>query len=124
MKNLIAHLKGLYWYFSYSNRIIIPTIREGWGLLWTIANSWKDGYPEDIQFGMCLAVSYEEAKKPDAMKEVVDVVNYHYERQCQFLGCYGYLPKGDKRIIEWGPDDLCSYANIGWKATFEWRPVC
>jgi len=121
---MIKQLKGLYWYFRHSNRVIIPTCKDGWILLQSIASSWAEGYPKDIQFGMCLSITADEYKKHDVMKEVVDLVNYHYERQCQYLGCYGYLPKGDKRIIEWGPDDLRSYCNVGWKATFEWRPIC
>jgi hypothetical protein len=121
---MFKKLRGLYWYYLNSERIILPFKKKDWKLLWNIANSWIYGHPDNMVFGGCWAFTHKESKKPDTMKEIINMLNYLYKRQCEYLSYYGYFPTGDKKILEFGPDDLSEYNNIGWKAAFEWRPPC
>jgi len=123
MKKYVSLLKGLYWYFRYSNRIVIPLTVEGWKMLRTCAGMWKDGYPEEVQFGMYVAIEHQAMMEEATMTTAQELIDYHYKRTCQYLGLYSVFPIGPRTTVQYNHEYLL-YTNIGWKNNFEWRPVC
>jgi hypothetical protein len=123
MKDLIDHLKGLYYYCKASKRIIVPLTKSEWVTLWSIAYSWKNDYPEPLQFGSYLAL------EPDAMRvigmynQIMEVIDYQYQTTVNALSVFSYFPLGHRKIIE-STVYAKYYDTIGWKQEFEWRPTC
>jgi hypothetical protein len=125
MKNLISLLKGFYWYFKYSGRIIIPCSKEGWKTLLPIARSWQYGYPEPIQYGSCLYLSLEELMTEQTCTYALEVLEYQRKYTEQHLAGYSMFPTGPWTKIETNaPEDVGAYRVLGWKQEYEWRPMC
>lgn len=121
MKN---KLKGLYWFFKHSRRIILPLTKNGWITLLAVANSWSAGVPEEMQFGSWLALTGLEMTKPKTIKAALDLIDYQHEKTVNYLAGYCLFPKGERKLFDTKYSDVRMLRALGWKQTFEWRPVC
>jgi hypothetical protein len=125
MKNLIATLKGLFWFYKYSERIIVPFNKEGWKTLLGVASSWQYVFPEPIQYGSCLYLSLEELMTEKACNYALELLEYQRKHTEQRLAGYCMFPTGPWTKIECNaPEDIGAYRTLGWKQEYEWRPMC
>jgi hypothetical protein len=119
---MIKRLVGLYWFFYYSRRIIIPFNREAWTTLWSIAYSWELGAPEPIQYGQVIRLYVEAEQTSEALVVAFEMLDYSFERTCQRLASFNMFPIEERQLIKtFNQEDLST--DVGWKATFEWRPT-
>lgn len=120
---LLSIIKGLYWFFYYSKRVIIPFNKEAWATLWSIGHSWSLGAPEPMQFGSYFKLyDLEGQTKSDVIRSVYDLIDDQYTRTCWRLASFNLFPMKPKRLFRTNSlIDLST--DIGWKATFEWRPT-
>lgn len=115
-------LKGLYWFFCYSRRIIIPFNKEAWSTLWTVAHSWELGAPGPVQYGQVVRLYADQEATSDALVVAFEMLDCSFHRTCQRLASFNMFPIGERTLIKtFNQEDMST--DIGWKATFEWRPT-
>jgi len=119
---LLRTIKGLYWFFYYSKRIIVPFNKEAWDTLWSIGHSWSNGAPEPIQYGQCLRLYDSANRLSDLLVVALERLDDSYHRTCNRLASFNMFPVRERQLIKTYNQD-CLSTNIGWKATFEWRPT-
>lgn len=121
MKNFLT---GLYWYYKYNKRIVIPMSKSELATLKAVANSWKHGVPEPIYFGMCMDLPLREFLDCTGMRETAtDVIEDSFKVTASHLAAYSLFPVGKRELFQFAGDFNCMM-RVGWKQMFQWRPTC
>lgn len=121
---MFDHLVGLYWYFRYSKRIIIPFTWQQRDTLKAIALSWRDGVPQPMQFGSY--VEFFEDVDSEKWEVARELIEYQHEMTVDYLATFGLFPIDEVHIMK-HDGDLAGEGygpTLGWKQTFEWKPTC
>lgn len=116
-------LKGLFWYFYYTKRVIIPVTREGLSMLATIARLFSTGIPETVQLGNY--VKFKGEVQEYEWAAAYELVNHSHHVTVDYLATFGFYPLHEVQIIRHADQEAEGYGpTLGWKQTFEWRPTC